>query len=180
MDIILKRILDSDNWPSIPYPDNLEIINEMADNSFEQDTFEGKFAAMLMYHQIIEAMCMHLLEDCHFFIQLSVYPTTIEFKMPEKKMLGYYVYELQNSINFSNKDIFIQKVTNFNNMRNNVVHKMTKNNIAEQDVLLSHIKNAFDEIFALYDSIRDDFQVTFHGFQKNDFIDYIDEDKSEN
>lgn len=123
---------------------------------------------------------MHLLEDCHFFIQLSVYPTTIEFKMPEKKMLGYYVYELQNSINFSNKDIFIQKVTNFNNMRNNVVHKMTKNNIAEQDVLLSHIKNAFDEIFALYDSIRDDFQVTFHGFQKNDFIDYIDEDKSEN
>ncbi|MPN03872.1 hypothetical protein SDC9_151106 [bioreactor metagenome] len=26
-----------------------------------------------MYHQIIEAMSMHPLEDCHFFIQLSVY-----------------------------------------------------------------------------------------------------------
>jgi hypothetical protein len=180
MDKILQRIMDSDNWPSISYPDNLEKINEMADNSFKLGTFEGEFASLLMYHQVIEAMCMYLLEDCHFFIQLSVYPTIIEFKIPEKRMLGYYIDELQNSIDFNDKDNFIQKVNDFNSMRNKIVHGMTRKNIAVLSTELSYVKKRFDEIFELYDDIQDNFRVTFHGFKKDVFIDCIDEDDSEN
>lgn len=179
MDKILQRIMDSDNWPSISYPENLEIINEMADNSFNLGTFEGEFASMLMYHQLIESMCKHLLEDCHFFIQLSVYPTDIEFKVSEKRMLGYYIDELQNSIDFIDKEDLIQKVNDFNSMRNKIVHGMTRKNVALLSVELSHVKNKFDEIFELYDNIQDNFRVTFHGFQKDVFIDYIDEFESE-
>ena len=95
MDKILSRIMNSDDWPSIQMPENLELLNEIADNSFELTTFEGMLAATLMYHQILEAMCMHILEDCYFYIQLSVYPAEIEFKIPKDKMFGYYINELK-------------------------------------------------------------------------------------
>lgn len=180
MDKILQRIIDSDNWPSISYPDNLDIINDMADNSFKLGTFEGKFASMLLYHQVIEAMCMLLLEDCHFFIQLSVYPTIIEFKISEKRMLGHYIDELKNSIDFNDKDNFIQKVNDFNSIRNKIVHGITRKNIAVQRTELSCVKNRFNEIFELYVNIQDNFRAIFHGFQKDVFIDYIDEDDNEN
>lgn len=178
MDKILQRIMDSKNWPSISYLENLEIINEMADNSFELNTFEGRFASMLMYHQIIEAMCMHLIDDCHFFIQLSVYPAIIEFKLPEKKMLGYYIDELSNSVNLHKKDDFIKKVKSFNLIRNRIVHGITRENLESQKAKLNSIKAEFDEIFELYDEIQDYFRVTFHGFKKDVFIDYIDENDS--
>jgi hypothetical protein len=176
MDTILERIMDSDKWPSISYPENLEMINEIADNSFMRGTFEGKFSSLLMYHQIIEAICIHLIEGCHFFIQLSVYPTLIEFRLPEKRMLGYYIDELQRSINFSKKEDLIQKVNDFNSMRNKVVHGMTRENYAILDAELCSVKIRFDEIFELYNNIQDDFRVTFHGFQKDVFIDYVDDD----
>jgi hypothetical protein len=31
IDTILQRIMDYDKWPSISYPENLEMINEIAD-----------------------------------------------------------------------------------------------------------------------------------------------------
>lgn len=176
MDTILNKIMNSDYWPSIIYSENLEIIEEMAKNSFKSGTFEGQFASMLMYHQIIEAMCMHLIDDCHFFIQLSIYPMKIEFELPEKRMLGYYIDELRNSIDFSKKDDFIQRVVGFNSIRNKIVHGMTKESITMLCKELVSIKERFDEIFKLYDDIQDDFRVTFHGFKKDVFIDYLDED----
>jgi len=179
MDEILQRIMEPENWPSISYPENLEIINEIADNSYELGTFEGRFASMLMYHQIIEAMCMHLIDDCHFFIQLSVHPTVIEFKLPEKRMLGYYIDELSSSVDFDNKDVFIQKINNFNSLRNKIVHGITRENYVSLGRELRSIKEKFDEIFELYDEIQDYFRVTFHSFKKDVFIDYIYEDDSE-
>ena len=85
MDEIVNRIMDSDKWPYIEMPESLELLNEMADDSFSTGTFSGMLSAILMYHQLIEAMCLHLLEDCHFQIQLSVYPATINFTSPKPK-----------------------------------------------------------------------------------------------
>ncbi|MHB8132423.1 MAG: hypothetical protein ACYDEX_26010 [Mobilitalea sp.] len=180
MDKIMQRIMDAEKWPSISYPDNLEIINEMADNSFALGTFEGRFASMLIYHQIIEAMCMHLIDDCHFFIQLSIYPTMIEFKISDNKMLGHYVEELKNSIDFDKKADFIKKIKDFNSMRNRIVHGMTKVNLNKFANEISYVKFKFDNIFELYDDIQDYFRLTFHGFKKDTFIDYLEEDGSDN
>lgn len=176
MDVVMKRIMNSDNWPSIPFPENLGLINEIADNSFAQDNFEGKFASLLMYHQIIEAMCLHLIDDCKFFIQLSVYPTTIKYKVPERKMLGQYISELKDSIDFPNKDIFLEKISSFNILRNNIVHELNKSNIEMLYSKISPVKLYFDEIYEIYAEIQDNFRVDFHGFKKDVFIDYLEED----
>lgn len=171
MEELVNRIMDSDNWPNIELPKNLELLNDMADDSFSTGTFSGLLSAVLMYHQIVEAMCMHLLEDCHFLIQLSVHPATIHFAIPPNKMLGVYVSELKESVSFHKKDEFLERVTVFNIIRNEAIHKMRKNNLDVVSESLRKVKHLFDEIFALYDEIQDNFRVIFHGFKKDIFLD---------
>lgn len=171
MDEIVNRILDSDKWPNIELPENLKLLNEMADDSFSIGTFSGMLSAVLMYHQLVEAMCLHLLEDCHFLIQLSVHPATIHFAISPNKMLGAYVSDLKESVSFHKKDQFLEKVTAFNTIRNGVIHKMRKSNLDEVSNSLRDAKPLFDELFALYDEIQDDFRIIFHGFKKDVFED---------
>ena len=49
-------------------------------------------------------------------------------------------------------------------------HNVTKEQFSD------FVKQLFDEIFALYDEIQDDFRVTFHGFKKDVFADEYTED----
>lgn len=179
MNEIVSKIMYSEQWPTLSLPKNLELLNEIADQSFAENSFPSMLAATMMYQQIIEAMCCHLIDDCHFQIQLSLYPTTISFKKYSSKMLGFYLDELRSSIDFNKKEPFIEKVEKFNTFRNRVVHEMRKNNIEILARELSSAKKAFDEIYDLYDEIQDNFRVTFHCFAKDVFIDYIDDETEE-
>lgn len=170
---ILDRIMN-DSWPNIRMPENLELLNELADENFSTQTFSGMLSSMLMYHQIIEAICLHLLENCHFQIQLSVYPAKIMFSISENKMLGYYINELESSISFHKKEDFLTQVKSFNNTRNEIVHKMKKNNLDKISKKLINVKKSFDKILELYDEIQDDFRVIFHYFKKDVFMDEWD------
>lgn len=176
MEEILDRIMDSEKWPSISFAENVETLNEMADHTFSINTFENKLAAMLMYHQIIECMCVHLLEDCTFFIQLSIYPITIKEIKREKKMLGFYLDELEKNIDFERKNDFINKCREFNNNRNRVVHGLAKNISAEISVLINEIKEKFDAIYFTYDQIQDWFSLCFKDFKKDVFMDCYEEE----
>lgn len=168
---IVNRIMDSDKWPNLQLSENLELLNELADESFSTQTLSGMLASVLMYHQIIEAMCLHLLENCYFQIQLAVYPAMIDFSIKENKMLGSYVRELESSITFHKKGDFINKVAEFNGIRNDLIHKMRKNNPEVIFEKTKNIQQIFNEIFELYYEIQDDFRVVFHSFKKDVFID---------
>ena len=172
---IVNRIMNSDKWPNLQSSENLELLNELADESFSTQTVSGMLASVLMYHQIIEVMCLHLLENCHFQIQLAVYPAMIDLSIKENKMLGSYIQELKNSISFHKKDEFINKVTEFNGIRNDLIHEMRKNNPKTIIEKAKDIKQIFNEIFELYDEIQDDFRAVFHSFKKDVFIDTNEE-----
>ena len=177
MDDVISRIMNTDNWPELEMPENLELLNEMADKSFSAQTFPEMLSAVLMYHQLIEAMCLHLLEDCHFLIQLSVHPSTIQFPKPKNEMLGVYVKELKETVSFHKKEEYLEKVTLFNQIRNHAIHKMRKSNLEQISESLRSAKIIFDEIYDLYDEIQDEFRVTFHGFQKDVFMDEYGDDE---
>ena len=171
MDDVVARIMDSNNWPNIELPENLELLNELADESFSEQPFSGMLAAALMYHQLIEAMCLHLLDNCRFFIQLSIYPATIQYAIPQNKMLGSYVSALRENVSFPNKNVFLDKVMAFNAFRNEVIHGMRRNNLEEISDSMRNVKSKFDEIYDLYNEIADYFRVAFHGFKKDTFLD---------
>lgn len=175
MDRLIEKISNSDNWPNIEMPEYLEFLNEMADEEYQTGTFSRMLASLLMYHQIIESMCIHLLEDCYFQIQLALYPTTIELSVDSKKMLGNYIKALKDSIDFKEKEVFLNTVNEFNELRNSIVHEMRRSNVDKQIKKLKKCKGLFDKLFELYDDIQDNFRVTFHCYQKDVFIDYIDE-----
>ena len=174
MNEIVERIMDIDKWPDIELPENLEILNELADKSYNEHTLNGLLAATLMYHQIIEAMCLHLIDNCHFFIQLSVYPSTINYTVPSNRMLGAYIKELQDSVSFDHKEDFLERVQAFNSIRNEAIHKLRKTNIEQVIQDLVTVKSLFDAIYSLYDEIQDDFRCTFHSVKKDVFIDVVD------
>ena len=125
---------------------NPNLVEAMADESFSTYTFSGMLAAVLMYHQLIEAMCLHLLEDCHFLIQLSVYPSTIQFSIPKNKMLGIYLSELKATVSFDNKEEFLEKAISFNKIRNDVIHEMRRSNLEDVSKSLQQAKEKFDQI----------------------------------
>ena len=131
MDEVISRIMNAENWPNIELPENLELLNEIADETFSTQTFSGMLSAVLMYHQLIEAMCLHLLDDCHFLIQLSVHPATIQFSKRRSEMLGAYVKELQETVSFYKKEEYLEKVISFNKIRNKAIHEMRKSNLEQ-------------------------------------------------
>ena len=176
MDSIVERIMDNDKWPEIELPENLDYLNEIADLEYDSGTFPGMLAAILMYHQIIEAMCIHLLEDCHFLTQLALYPFSIQFNTTQGKMLGSYIKELKETVDFKDKATFLAKAEEFNHLRNMIVHKMRRSNEDDMISVMRKGKTVFDQVFELYDAIQDDFRVIFHDFQKDTFFDYFQEE----
>ena len=48
MDDLTAQIMDNNKWPSLQLPENLDLLNELADNSFLLGSFEGELAGTLM------------------------------------------------------------------------------------------------------------------------------------
>jgi hypothetical protein len=172
----IEQINNSDYWPGFKSPDHLDDLNEIADEAFNKKSIEGYLAALLIYHQLCEEMAKLLIEDSNFFIRASIYPTEIPFKTHKKIMFGRTIEQLKETIDFNEKELFIKKCENFNQIRNTIAHGLTKqtsiNDIKEN---LEKIKKTHDEIFELFDSAHDWFRLCFKDFKKDVFIDYEDE-----
>lgn len=175
MDFI-DQINDSEHWPGFDSPDHLNDLNEIADESFNKHTIEGYLAALLIYHQLCEEMAKLLIEDSRFFIKASIYPSEIEFSSSNKIMFGRTIEQLKETVDFNEKELFIQKCQSFNQVRNSLAHGLTKQtSIVDIKKKLEKIKKIFDEIFELFDSAHDWFCLCFKDFRKDKFIDYPDE-----
>ncbi len=115
-----EQINNSDYWPGFENPDHLDDLNEIADDAFKKNSIEGYLAALLIYHQLCEEMAKLLIEDSKFFIKASIYPAEIQFTKNNKTMFGRTIEQLKETIDFQEKDLFIKKCENFNQIRNSL------------------------------------------------------------
>ncbi len=174
MDFI-DQINESERWPGFENPDHLYGLNEIADEAFGKNTVEGYLAALLIYHQLCEEMAKLLLEDSRFFIKASIYPAEIEFPKSNKIMFGRTLEHMKETVEFPNKELFLQKCHNFNQIRNSIAHGLTKQtSLGDLKKKLEIAKKLFDEIFNLFDDSHDWFSLCFKDFRKDKFIDYPD------
>ncbi len=177
-DKTVRKIMNFERYPKIKNPENLEFLNDIADEMFKRNKISDKIASIIIYHQIIECICIHLLEYSRFQMELSVYPEEIEFsKIKDNYMLGNLIKELKIGIKFYMKDELISRVEDFNRIRNHTVHNLTKSDIYEITANLKDIKSEFDYIFYLYEEIKDNFHLIFKDFRKDSFIEIIDENQ---
>lgn len=176
-----QKLLYSENWPSIANPEFLNELNNVADKAFKKGTVEGYMASLLIYHQITEEMIKALLEFSHFFIQCNIYPTEMNFKLEEKKMYGYYLNKLEETIIFPRKNEFIMKCKKLNSVRIDIVHEITKKkSIDEIKGKMEESKKIFDEIYQHYVESNDWFMLSFKDFRKDiDWEDYINDYEDE-
>ncbi len=178
---IIARIKDPDKWPAHLRGELLDDLNEIADDAFSKGTIEGYLASILIYIQITEELVNVLLESCEFFIQLGIFPTELQFKHGEKRMFGQILNDLENTISFKDKDILISKCKQLNNLRNKLVHNLTKHtSIEDIKRQSSKIKEIFDSIFEIYDEVYDGFRGDFSHLMRNgDWDEWLEEEIEE-
>lgn len=168
VDEILTKLENSDNWPGYERPWFLSELNELADNSFVMETVEGYLASLLIYHQLTEE-CMKILIDCStFYIQLSVFPQEYKNRNLKDKMFGQLIQELNQSVLYEETHILLKKAKEFNSLRNQFVHKLTKaDTIQEIKIKCEKVQTIFNEIWELFDEIYDNYKVIYKDFHKD-------------
>ena len=176
-DNLIRLSKDGNKWPSFDRPDFLIELNVLADDALSKNTIEGYLAALLIYHQICEEMVRLLLEDAHFFIQLSVFPNEITFPKRNKVMFGQILDELKSTISFDGKDDFIKKCDELNTLRIEIVHNLTRqSSVKGIKSQLAKVRILFDEIYQLFDVAHDTWRVAFKDFRKDiDWDEYLTE-----
>ena len=162
MNDISDLIADPDKWPDIESRDHLHVLNTIADEAFEKHTIEGYLAALLIYHQLSEILVKVLIEDCRFYIRTRVHPLEIQFPKNKRAMFGRSLEALKQSVDFENKDLFIEKCEELNAIRNSVVHGLTKStSLTDVKEKLAQVQTLHDEIYHIWDHSHDWFRLAF-------------------
>lgn len=123
---LVARLRDPSRWPGIGTVEHLEQLQKLAGEAKERGTADGYLAAMLIIHQITEETIKVLIDDAHFYTQLRLYPLPIELKRTKKGMFGHYLSDLKGTVWFQNKKYIIEKAEHLNEIRNSIVHKLTR------------------------------------------------------
>ena len=167
-DEIIIKLEDPDKWPGFERPDFLDELIELADNSFKMKTTEGYLASVLIYHQLTEEFIKVLIESSTFYIQLSVFPQEFNNRKLDKKMFGYLIQELKQSVLDDDTYQLIEKATKLNDLRIQVVHNLTKTDtVSKIKKQCVKVQSLFNEIFELFEIIYDRYRVSFKDFRKN-------------
>ena len=109
-----------------------------------------------------------LLECSEFFVQLSIAPAEIHFRIPDKAMFGRLLESAKSSIDFENRDELIVLAHAINKDRIDLVHALTKQeslDSVKEKVL--HTKVRFDEFFSLFAESQDWFMLCFKDMRKD-------------
>lgn len=178
---LINRLKDHANWPSFDNPDFLDALDALAARAAKRRTLDGQLSALLIYNQLAEEMTRLLLECARFYIQLRLRPAEIRFKDPSKPMMGYWIGQLENTIDFDGKDEFIRYVRELNQLRNTVFHGITKHPSAE--VLKRRLKPAkklHDQLFGRFHDSYDWFRLCFKDERKDERLEEIEGEAEEN
>ena len=176
---IVGKIKDYTQWPAFENSQHLSDLDALADDANGLGTIEGYLAALAIYHQLCDEMAKLLIKKSEFYIQLSCYPTEIKFPKSKQQTAGQVLSQLEFAVEFEGKKDFIRKCRTMNSLRNNVFHNLTKEtSLTELQNKLSKISSLYEEIFEVFDTSDDWFQLSFKNFRKDVFIDVFEEENT--
>ncbi len=173
---LTDRISDSRLWPDFARSGFLSELNGIAEDAFLYDTIYGYLSSVLIYHQLAEEVIGLVLENAKFLIQLAIFPVEIKFPKQKDRMFGEILRELEFTVEFKQKAAMLKKARELNEIRNQIVHKLTKQTsleeVKEQAV---KVKKLFDETFTLSREANGYFYQVFSDYKKNvDWQEFLD------
>lgn len=161
--------LKNRDWPQFENPEFLDSLDDLAEAAIAKSTLEGDLAALLIIHQLGEAAAKVLLDCARFFIQLRLYPAEIRFNDRRNPMAGYWIDQLESTIDFDGKAEFLRSIRSLNHLRNSVFHGITQH--ASIDDLRSKITpmaEHFKDLMAYFDTAYDWFMLAFKDVRKDE------------
>lgn len=182
MDYKLKilRSLFCDDIEEDPNKEMINTLFELVEESYSKHTFEGYIASLLISHQLVEEIIKWILDECQFYVQVNLLDTEIDFKIQKNRSFGYYLSELERALEFPQKEELIEKCKEFNIIRIEIVHRLTKlRSITDIESKVKNAKTLFDEIYDLYTDTLSFFSSAFKEIRKyGDWI-YVYEEYEE-
>ncbi|MGO4722984.1 MULTISPECIES: hypothetical protein [unclassified Inquilinus] len=162
------RIRNRKAWPYFSNPDFLNTLDQLAEEAHSHQTIDGYLAGLLVHHQLIEEMTRLLVECSHLFIQMSIYPVEIQFKERSRPMMGYWISQLEETIEFDYKLKFIESAKKFNSVRNAIFHGITKH--SSHDDIIEKIKptlSLYNDVYHNFLESYDWFCLSFKDWRKD-------------
>ncbi len=163
---LIKKIKNPGYWPDFERPNFLSDLDGIAEDAFMYDTLYGYLSALLIFHQLTEVVIENTLENIQFFIQLSIFPIQIRFPKNKSRMFGELLKELETTIEFKEKETILNKAREINNLRIQLVHKLTKKtSLDDIKPQAEMVKDLFNEIFDLCHKADDRLRRRFSDFK---------------
>lgn len=159
---LIEKIQNSEQWPDFQKADFLGELDGIAEDAFLYNTIYGYLSSVLIYHQLAEEVIKLVLENAKFFIQLSVFPMQMNFPEKKNRMFGKLLEELESTVEFEQKEAILQKSRKLNEIRIQLVHKLTKQKkLRDIKGYALKVKDLFYEIFTLSQKANMDFHRIF-------------------
>lgn len=145
---LVAQLKDPSRWPGFEAVDHLKQLQGLAGEAKGRRTTDGYLAAMLIIHQLTEEMIKILIDDADFYTQLKLYPLPLKAtRTKEKGTFGRYLSDLKSTVWFQNKKYIVEKADRLNEIRNSIVHGLTKPDA------LSVVEQNVTEAWELYSSL---------------------------
>ena len=153
-------------------------IEDMVNTRFDNDYFD-LLSAMLIYHQIVEELMKSLIAIGNFNTRLNLFPQKMPIKIKFDREFYKLVKELEEGVEFENKEEFISLIKKFNRNRNIVAHKIIRDENFETEYLkeLENTKDEYEKIQHIYASVALNF-FNYVNKNLNKISRYIDYSKN--
>lgn len=191
MDILdlIEQLTDSDRWPGFRDPERLDKLDEIAENAFKRETFDGTLASILITHQICDELLRQLISQSRFALRLAVASGGFEMKFGRKNndedldglMTGQLLQRLESCIEFDEKKRILSLSGEMSSIRNKFAHELaTRVDLDGIRGTATKYRAKFTELEELFEIAADNFHLYFKDHRKNDSWDFQLADMLEN
>lgn len=161
-------LFDTSKWPTYENIESLRVLDEMADDAHHSFTDVGYISSILIRHQLLEEVIMHLVRFSHLVLHCSLYPEVINIDLPRKPMTGNLIQKLKDSIEFDKKKEFIEICEELNKLRIDIVHYLKKDSTLNNlRVKADQYEKLLDQSFTIHSECQKDL-IQKLGVLKND------------
>lgn len=178
---LIEQITDPKLWPDFKNDKRLEELEKLSEDAFSRETFDGYLSYVLITHQICEDLIRLLITESRFTLYLYLVPDDFDYKFSKKDdnsdldnlMFGQLLDKLDHSLEFDNKEHFIEKCRELNQTRKSFVHELTKIDLDKIAERAKNYSDKYKDLIKLFYDIDDNFRLFFKDHRKDDSWDMM-------
>lgn len=156
---LYKKLVSREYMENVRSSTKEGILENLLDaaEKFDVDTLEGSLASVFILHQVAEEWLFDLLELIRFYIDLKMFPDRLSHRPAEKLKLFDLICEIENSIDFEDKEDLVRYGKLLNQNRNKIAHALLKrSSLDDIKIETDEFHKNFDKLYEALEGSDDD------------------------